>query len=301
MVYMTDSTRNVWWNEGAVLDAWDSSGVQTLKEGTGHEWLSANDEQGRTLSRYSAGLLNGPREHYDHAERLREIDCHDHGDWTGRVIYFNNGTRYTDYDCFNAPWWWKNEEILWWYNGRLRRYDNGDSVVEYHPNGQLRSIGYYPPKDSTIVIDPNKAYVLKGYTLAGHTWRDDNRTTEEALDEDGVSVSFSGSISGHPDDWVRTYYADGTLGSQVDWCDSCACLVRTEYYLSGKLHRTGCVHYGNIRFTPSESDGDDSFTGYHRAGQWKVFSAQGEALNMVNMDERPIDERRILNFSTYGD
>lgn len=131
MIYMTDSTRNVWWNEGTLLDAWDSTGLQTLNGGSGFQWTASDDGETRSRIRYAAGLKHGDSEQYDHRGRLRQLDCYDHGDWTGRVIYFNNGKRFTDFDCFNAPWLWQDEEIYWWYNGRLRRYDNGDSIVEY--------------------------------------------------------------------------------------------------------------------------------------------------------------------------
>lgn len=276
MVYMTDSTRNVWWNEGTVLDAWDSTGLQTLNEGSGFQWTASDDGETRSRIRYVAGLKHGDSEQYDQRGRLRELDCYDRGDWTGRVIYFNNGKRYTDFDCFNSPWFWMDEEIHWWYNGKLRRYDNGDSVVEYFPNGQIRCIGFYPSRDSTIKTDPNRDYVLMG------------------------STTGSGSVWGtyKADDWVRSYFPSGSLSSEVIWRDSCACLIRTEFYPSGRPHWIGRVHYGELKLSPTDSDGDTFFTGYHRIGKWEEFDADGHLLQVVDFDARPLDERQIKNYSS---
>ena len=276
MVYMTDSTRNVWWNEGTVLDAWDSTGLQTLNEGSGFRWTASDDGERRSRIRYAAGLKHGDSEQYDHRGRLRQLDCYDHGDWTGRVIYFNNGKRYTDFDCFNAPWFGLDEEIRWWYNGNLRRYDNGDSVVEYYSTGQLRCIGFYPSRDSTIRTDPNRDYVLMGSTTgSGSVWS----TSKE-------------------DDWVRSYYASGSLSSEVVWRDSCSCLIRTEFYPSGRPHWIGRVYYGELELSPVDPEGDTFFIGYHRVGEWKELDDDARLLQVVNFDARPLDARRIENYSS---
>ena len=192
------------------------------------------------------------------------------------MIYFNNGKRYTDFDCFNSPWFWMDEEIHWWYNGKLRRYGNGDSIVEYFPNGQLRCIGYHPSRDSTIRTDPNREYVLMGWTIG-----------------DGSSWGTNGA-----DDWVRTYYPNGNLSGKVEWSDTRACLLRTEFYQSEKPRWIGCVLYGELKLSPTDSEGETFFMGYHRIGIWEEFDSDGHLLQVVDFDGRPLDERRIENYSS---
>ncbi|MEX1132439.1 MAG: hypothetical protein WEC15_04370, partial [Flavobacteriales bacterium] len=297
MIYMTDSTRNVWWNEGTLLDAWDSTGLRTLTDGYGYRWTALDDGESRSRISYAAGLMHGDSEQCDHRQRLRQLDCYDHGDWTGRVIYFNNGKRYTDFDCFNAPWFWMDEEIQWWYNGRVRRYDNGDSIVEYYPSGQLRCIGFYPSRDSTVKTDPNREYVLKGYTVSGATHWDESGTDEEGS-VGSFASGWTSSSTAEPVDWLRSYYADGALRAKVEWMDSCACLLRTEYLPTGVKHRSGCVRYGELKFSPTERDGDTYFIGYHRIGMWKEFNDKGDILLAIDFDELPWEDRRIQNYSS---
>lgn len=293
MVHMQDTARNIWWYSGIMLDAWDPTGKQTLVNGSGYRWTKHQWANARVREHYSDGVLDGESAEFDHAGRLRELNCYDRGDWFGDVLYYNNGRRSTELDVLGEPLRSKVERIFWWYNGRLRSYDNLDSVVLYHPNGKVRAVGYYPA-DSTAATYPNNTYMLLGHTLGGNA--SDDSLWMERLDGTGMVVSYSYSTHSVPDDWQRTYYPNGQLATQVKRMDSCACLIRTEFYPSGALHWAGRMFHGRLALDHRRHGDDSYFIGYHRAGLWTEFSEDRQVIEMVDFDNREPKERWIENY-----
>jgi hypothetical protein len=47
-----------------------------------------------------------------------------------------------------------------------------------------------------------------------------------------------------------------------------------------------------------DPEGDTFFIGYHRVGEWKELDDDARLLQVVNFDARPLDARRIENYSS---
>ena len=266
--YYIDDNRPSIWTETTYINAWDENGRQTLTDGNG--WIDEYDEDSlKTTTRFKNGLADGKTISYYENGRKKQVDTYKENQWIYRVIYYDNGNKYYEFDAKDSPLTYSFTRE-WWNNGNLKKEELENKIVEYHPNGQLKSFGYYPSDTSS-----NK--FAKDYYL-----------TYENFISNGSEFSFN------PVQRKITWFKNGFLKSKVEFDEKDKKLIRTEYYNSGKTYAKGEIKYGDYDFNPEKTiNNTDGFTGYLKVGNWNFYNEDELITKSINMDNAALKIRLI--------
>lgn len=273
ILYFNDDSRPSIWISESYLKAWNNNGDQTIINGTG--WLNEYDEDSiKTRTDYKNGKMDGKRIIFYKSGRKKQVDTFRNNKWKYRVIYFDNGNKYYEFDSNDVP---LSQSFTreWWYNGNLKKEELKNKTVQYHPNGQLKSYGYYPTDTSSNKYEMD-------YYLAPETFK-----------------SYGSEFTYNPFQNKKSWFSDGTIKFEVNFDSTINALVGVQYLKNGKVKSKGEIKYGTYSFDPdSTMYKTEEFIGYLKVGVWQFHTNNGTALKAVNMEDEGL-KRRLINAEYY--